>query len=378
MTEAQKSLLEHLAASLFGKPTEREVTQEVITEARQQAVVTLLPCESYKGYWNVVRHNVSVTMAHQRLHDVMTENGVPYATIKGVASAAYYPAPDLRQMGDVDFIVRKEDVDRVCALLESKGFVSHHEKREHHVEYSDGSVSWELHWQVPGLPDEHEGVRYFDDLIDQAEFVDCCMAASAFHHGLILLTHSAGHMLSCGIGLRHLCDWAVFYAAFDEERFCEMFEKPLREIGLWKYAQIMTAACMKYLHSPERKWPGEHDEQLLEAVIEDIVTSGNFGVKDRDRVNQAKLITDTGTRAVSDRGFFGSFLTSLARRARQVFPACERHGWLLPVGMLYAGVGALVHIAQKRRPAVHMGKTFTGARKRKEIYQHFELFQPEE
>ena len=50
------------------------------------------------------------------------------------------------------------------------------------------------------------------------------MVPTAFHHGLVMLLHVAGHLINTGIGLRHLCDWAVFAAKFSDEEFCEMFE----------------------------------------------------------------------------------------------------------------------------------------------------------
>lgn len=46
-----------------------------------------------------------------------------------------------------------------------------------------------------------------------------------------MLLHVAGHLINTGIGLRHLCDWAVFVAKFSDEGFCEMFEDKLKAVG---------------------------------------------------------------------------------------------------------------------------------------------------
>ena len=49
------------------------------------------------------------------------------------------------------------------------------------------------------------------DIQEKAILVDNAYAVpSDLHHGLILLLHNASHMTAGGIGLRHLCDWAVY------------------------------------------------------------------------------------------------------------------------------------------------------------------------
>ena len=49
----------------------------------------------------------------------MIANNMPYVAMKGLASAMYYPDPSLRSMGDVDFLVTKENVSHAGKLLES-------------------------------------------------------------------------------------------------------------------------------------------------------------------------------------------------------------------------------------------------------------------
>ena len=53
---------------------------------------------------------------------------------------------------------------------------------------------------------------------------------SHFHHGLNLLLHTNQHLLGEGLGLRHLCDWAVFAAGFSDEEFRELFEEKLKAV----------------------------------------------------------------------------------------------------------------------------------------------------
>ncbi|MBQ2953739.1 MAG: nucleotidyltransferase family protein [Clostridia bacterium] len=371
MTQAQQILLEQLAASLFGKATDTVITPEVIREARQQAVLTLLPPEENPLFWNVIRQNIKVTIAHQQLHRLMTKHGIPYVTLKGVNASHYYPEPTRRQMGDVDLIVRKEDLERACAAMEAEGFQGHKDMQEHHVRYDTGSSWWELHWRAPGFPENHPIERYVDEMIAQAVERDECMCLQPFHHGLILLTHGAYHWINVGFTLRNLCDWAVLCAHFEEQEFLELFESPLKELGLWKFAQLLMALSIRYLGAPRVSWAEGVDEAYLETLMEDVF------LRDSDRVNQAKLITDEESFKVGEKGMVRQFLAVLTRKAYMLWPVCEKYKILLPFGMAAHMVRYVWKIAQGRKPKVNVGNMLAGARKRRELYRPFSLFQPE-
>ena len=377
MQEAQKALLEHLANALFQAPTEAEVTEAVIQEALHQSVISLLPIPKHKLYLQMLGNNLRVCYEHQQVHEMMQRNNIPYVIMKGVVSAAYYPEPMLRPMGDVDFLIGKEDIPRARQALEEAGYVEKKMVSAHHICYQAGGKTLELHFQAPSLPPNHVIHDYFTDIIDRAEFKDGCMQTSVFHHGMILLTHSAGHLIHSGIGLRHLCDWAVFYAAFSDEEFCALFEEPLKKTGLWRYAQLLSQTCVQYLGSPARKWLGPSDSKLLADIIDDIFDSGNFGYKNNGRIYQARLMTDTGNRSVSNVGPIANLFRVLKHRTCLEFPICKKVWLLLPFAMGFVSLKYVIWIAQGKRPAIHLKDAFTGAQKRKAIYQQFELYQAE-
>ena len=377
MTNTQKVLLEHLASSLFGKPTKEEITKEVISEALDQAVATLLPIDNYAFYWGLVRSNVKVTVAHQRLHELMSRHGIPYVILKGLASASHYTDPDRRQMGDVDFIVKPEDFERTYNALTSEGFHGSEDKHEHHVRFETDFGVWELHWKAPGIPEGNAAEKYLEQIVDQAVAYDGCMIPSDFHHGLVILAHSAHHWINTGIGLRHLCDWAVFYARFSDDEFCSMFEKALKEAGLWKYARIITAACITYLGAPPRQWVGDVSADYVSQVMEDIHESGNFGCKDGERLNQAKLMTDGKDMTVNDTGMLKQIIKALAAKAQVQWPLFKKCPILLPFGVIGIAIRHVFKVLQNKRPQIHVKQMLTGAQERKAIYRDFSLFQPE-
>ena len=376
MNEHQQTLLAHLRAALFGGAPGPEVTGEVIDEALAQHVHTLLPIEGYREYWQWVGRNVSVTVEHQELHAIMEKGGVPYAVLKGAASAAYYPDPDRRPMGDVDFIVRQEDVPRARAALEAEGFTMAR-RIDKHEEYHRGESRWELHTQPPGFPESCAEVCSAGEIISHAVMGKECMTPSAYHHGLILLAHNAEHMLEGGIGLRHVCDWVVYAASFTDEAFRDMLEGTLKEIGLWRYAQVLTQLGVRYLGAPERAWAAPADEGLLEALLQDVLDGGDFGLKDENRVLEANMLQSAAKGKLKEGGELTQVFRSAAEVACSYWPVMRRVKVLLPFGAGWLLLRRLVRMATGQRKAVHLGEAMEGAKKRKAIYRECALFEPE-
>ena len=375
MNDTQKKLLQHISSVLFQVTVNETVTEDEIREAEVQAVLGMLPLGSDKRLLQLVAQNVNIKYMHSWLHVLMASAGIPYCTLKGVTSAAFYPSPLLRTMGDVDFIVRKEDLNRANEVMEQVGCTKKQVLHDHHYTFFKDGIMFELHWEAPGVPEDKPKVaELLDDLIDEAEMKDGCMQATTFHHGLILLLHTGEHMLNKGIGLRHLCDWAVFEASFSDGEFRDLFEENLKAAGLWRFAQLLSLTSAKFLSAPKRPWMGEAEAELLTGIMDDILDAGNFGIKDKERINQAKLLTDRSSRSVGSAGVVRQFCRTMTEKALFEWPLCKEHKILLPVGWVYISARHVMRIRRGKRPQLHLASMLSGAQKRRKIYQEFRLF----
>ena len=112
----------------------------------------------------------------RKLHQMMEELKVPYCILKGVPRAAYYPEPLLRQMGDIDFLVRKEDLEKVGQKLETIGFSKIESKDyHHHIDYEKDNILLEMHFDSPGIPkgDAEQTIRsYLSNLLEQSKLTE--------------------------------------------------------------------------------------------------------------------------------------------------------------------------------------------------------------
>ncbi len=378
----QRALLELISALLFGNNfvDEFEIGDELYQESFDQSVFSLIypTVERYLGKENdwyrigyqILASNMRVSFEHTEVHELMVSNKIPYVFLKGVSSASYYPDPMRRTLGDVDFLVDQMDVKKAGMLLENIGFMPGEDKGGIHVTYVRGESTWELHRSMNGIPAGAAGNQireYLADIIETAVEYDTgngiVRIPDDFHHGLVLLLHTASHMISEGVGLRHLCDWAVFANHFTDDDFRSLFEDKLKACGLWRFAQLLTLVSVKYLHIREKAWAGEADEELLEHMIYDIMKSGNFGQKDPDRYRQIKYISNRGDYTVDQKPTVLQLWDTIGRKAKIE----QKMRWKVILDYV------LMVITHKRR--IDRRETLEQAAGRKKIYAEFHLFE---
>ena len=440
MTEQQSLLIKVLGKQLFG--SREEITgfdridwDSFLTEARQQAVLSLVYTyvEDKMPRDDVYRkfHKMSSACSasgirnlyyHHTLHKLLEGNNIPYVILKGQVSARYYPEPFLRDAGDVDFLVNREDVETVDMLLTKQGYIKSSKSNEHefHWAYKKNKEILELHWDIPGLPQDHIGPEnseteqaenktsvsfnvvskksilknsksritgneavfkireYVSDILIKRKLVvdpdGSYYIPSAFHHGIVLLLHTISHIPSAGIGLRHLCDWLVFENSFSEKDFLEMFCEPLKEMGIWTFAQVMTQIGLLYFGCEEREWCKDADSTLCLDFLEDILKGGNFGAKDMSRKSQVMLIQNKTTKNMSSGDVLLNMMTSINRRAMFDFPICKRIVVIRPFVWMVVMVQYVSRIRRGEKRSVIKKEVFADALRRKSIYAKLKLF----
>ena len=409
MNDVQSLLLQVISAALFGKKAPNVAADRLILlvdESKIQAVYPLafsvldsqlqekLTAEQYnecsEEFFRYAIANTQNFAEHGELHELMIANNIPYVAMKGLASAMYYPDPCLRSMGDVDFLIEKENVSRAGKLLESIGFAVDHgeEDESKHIAYHRPPMSiWELHRTVNGIPNNEIGKMIrtdIDRMINNSELTEVdsfiCRLPSKFHHGLIMLLHTASHLTSEGVGLRHLCDWVVFVSALSDAEFREVFEKKLKRFGLWRFAQALTLLGIRYLGAPNRVWTLEAveshklDDTTLEGLMNDILSGGNFGMKDMNRYREIKYISDRSEGTVGKSGILRQGFKAMNDKVRRDYKTLGKHKALLPVGYLAEGGKYLGLLLTGKRKSSGTKQMLKEASERKKIYSSLNLF----
>ena len=396
----QQCLLDLVAHQLFSSETEVQLLSEELENVLQEALIQTVPLIAFSGLsleklptetqnrirlilTGYVRKNALVGTAHGNIHRLMTDAGIPYVIIKGLASALYYPDYLMRLMGDVDFLVDRSDFARADEVLQANGFVRKKRHNDHHAAYYKDGVRYELHYEPSGIPQGEVGERLrrcFDDLLTTAQTKSTELGEirvpDLFHHGLIVLLHNVHHLTGDGLGLRHLCDWAVLIGSMDCQTFGDLFEKPLKDTGLWYFAGIMTHLCVEAFGCEDvMPQKGDPQRELCRQLLADVFEAGNFGQKSQDRSHESLLISSKNERGITEKSLFSQGVASLNRIVYSHWPIAKKVKILLPFGWLfYFGRYALRSVMGKR-PRIRMKQVFSKAQKRKEFYNRLRLFE---
>lgn len=399
LTLEQKVLLELLAGEITGTVRLDETELKTVNwdsvrkEAKAQAV-PLMAAEGaakYKEYiadftpWKglaagALTANIRTACHQQALGELM--HGRPYFILKGLAAASYYPKPQERSLGDIDFLIDPAQRAEIEQLLEENGYENRDTDHICHVAFRKESAHLEMHFAIPGIPDGKPGeiVRDFmkaamahrtTATFDQWRFP----APEDLHHGLIILLHMQSHMLCEGLGLRHICDWACYVQKTKGEPFWPHLLDLFRRIGLLTYAEAITKTCSLYFHIACPKWAEQIDESLCHALMQDILTGGNFGRKDSLRSKSGMMISDHGKSGTKHGKLVNLFLlvhhTTPARypiikKCALLYPFLD--GWRILLYLCRTATGKRISIT----------KLAPMAKQRKSIYDRLHVFETDD
>ncbi len=400
LTSLQTTLLNSLSCFLKGEkytaPLDTDwdalfkesVEQAVALSCLQGLETSQMPLDVKRKWQSFamrsLQSNVNIHSQHAEVHKLMTENQIPYVILKGSSSAYYYLDPLMRSMGDVDFLVAENDLKTAINILVEDGFTQRDMKHLSHLVFNKENVHLELHFKPAGLPDAKMGdlvKEYLKDIFSKKSEVEVVgnkfYKPSDFHHGLIILMHTYHHMLSEGIGLRHLCDWAVFCSHFEGEQFADIFQEKLSAVGLWRFAQILSCVSCKYLGIAYKSWMGKIDDVLCEKVTVDIFAGGNFGAKDSERNVQGISISNRGKDGIKKRKF-GQLIISVNEMGKTEYPRMGKllffkHFCFIPLGFRY-----FFRVITGKRKNLRFFSNMKQAEERKKIYEQFQLFEVDE
>ena len=357
-----------LRAALF---TNEQITlsdwQPVFEEMKQQTVAALpcniLPAEATKWRSYCMKKQgqaIRVLHAQDELISLLESNGISCVILKGAAAAMAYPYPTLRTMGDVDFLVKRCDLDRTAKLLEENGYLLVHDKEResHHYAYKKDKISFELHWRIPLISDhDEERLAFFEEGIDHREWHEIegyrFPVLPMLLNGLVLIFHIDQHLRS-GLGLRQIIDWMMYVHSLKPEQW-EALHPLLIDNGVEKLARTVTVLCQRYLGLPQIV---EDDASLpVDELLAYILEKGNFGQKAGLDGNVAAFALSSTEK--------GGFFKRLQDGGMSRWKAAQKHKIFRPFAWIYQGFRIAGVLAKNRKtPAMVLKQAQHGADQR--------------
>lgn len=264
--------------------------------------------EMLQRYVTIQRTNARLNKQLQAFVEIMKRLEIAFIVVKGQIVARTYPFPGLRQCGDIDLYCPPEAYEKAVEVLPQalgihwKDENDEAEKGEgKHVSFVLGGVVYELHNR---LADQYypPHQRFLDELIargaSQGYTADVLSTAvptlPPTLHALYIFIHIFGHYLRGGIGMRQLCDLALWIHGYRDKGFdARLFVDYLQRLGLRRAFAAFGWIMVHRLGLPEEDLPVRLTRMARrrgQRIEGEIFLGGNFGQSMSRRVNHPGLL----------------------------------------------------------------------------------------
>lgn len=250
----------------------------------------------------IVGHSYRLLFYTKYLVGLLEQEGLTVAVLKGVATAEFYPYPELRKAGDVDLLLfSEEDHARASECLRKYGLLEHDEGLHVHHAAMMGpeGIEVELHSMLVEPFDNEATNRMVLRLQREARahiIRQSCMGVplpvlSGAYHGCSLLLHLLQHFLTAGFGIKLLCDWVVFWEKQPPEAIGEMVDL-IHMLRVEQFVAAVTGVCVRELGMKKTAAEaflalGEPEilaPAYLDRFFKDIIEAEEFGKSQRGRM----------------------------------------------------------------------------------------------
>ncbi len=274
------------------------------------------------------------------VYELMLEAGAKPVCIKGIICRAYYPDSDFRASSDEDIVVYDNDY-RICAeILENAGFIKSDEQlSETSYIHEISGLKIEIHKSI--FPEQGVYTKFNSLLGNMSENCNTIIyenskliCPSADKHMLYLILHSFKHFINSGVGIRQVCDIAIF-ANKNEINWAEIFDK-CSQVGASGFLNGILIIGGKYfgmeLSEVKESVPSFNEKLNVDKLLDDIISGGIYGSNSIDRLHSGTITMNKYRASMNDEKV--SALFPPMKKMQRKFPFLVKYPVLLPIAWL--------------------------------------------
>lgn len=217
--------------------------------------------------------------------------GVRPVLMKGLSVAARYPVPEHRAVGDIDlFFTSSADLARANDWARTHGTDIENFYAKH-LTFKYKGVPVENHSRLCDFRSKRYNLRcakifaapprgFFCDAPEIFSRRPAVFELPPTQYAFFLLCHKAEHIIEDGLGLRHVCDWAVFLDRESGNIDREQFWQWVCALDMQRMAHAFGRICVDHLGLSEAKLPftlRRDDDTSYRLLLDQIMSGGNFG-----------------------------------------------------------------------------------------------------
>ena len=239
----------------------------------------------------LIQTNLILDRTAARLVTFLRKHDIEGVLLKGQGVARFYRQPQMRQCGDIDFYVGRKIYKKAVALckahLMKKGGDCH--ETDQHFDFTLDKVTIELHRIASRIYSPVRNAAFQKWVEEELEHsperrtltvgeTDISLPPLDFD-AIYIFYHAWRHLITGGIGMRQICDWAMIFHSKSEDIDKDKLVKNIRRFGMtvgWKLFACIAVRCLGVgaekipLYDPSFS-------KKADKVLEDILDGGNFG-----------------------------------------------------------------------------------------------------
>lgn len=221
---------------------------------------------------------------------LLRDAGVRPVLLKGQGLAHYYPSPRLRQCGDIDLYVGRDDYMKSYDVLKTIATKIDDARTLEvgiHFDVHVGNLSVEVHRYTETYP-THKLDSIYQEAADKGTTVGVVPlqiadiqvdTPSDVFNAFYVFGHMFRHFLYEGVGFRQLCDWMMFLHARKDHIDKSALEGLIVSMDMMKPWQTFGCVLVDVLGLPEEDFPFYNAAYsgAVGKVVRRILDEGNFG-----------------------------------------------------------------------------------------------------
>lgn len=263
-----------------------------------------------------IRAHVKLLVSRQTLtterflasYKALNSQGLYPIVVKGIICRNIYPKPDLRCSSDEDLLIEPSQEKDYIGAMDKLGLVPLNDNNDTHYQsayVSTSGIYIELHRSLFSDSSElfskcnksFEGAKSksISVLIGDTEV----RTLSHTDHLLFLILHALKHFISSGVGIRQVCDIALFANTFGNTVDWDYIYNKCSDLNALEFAAAILKIGSRYLTLdytlagiPKRWQELDPDEEPL---LEDILCAGIYGSSHRARQHSSGITLDAAT-----------------------------------------------------------------------------------
>ncbi len=275
-------------------------------------------------------------MELKALERIFEDAGVMNQPMKGSIMKFIYPAPEMREMSDIDMLIEEQSFEKADTILRERGYVLLESIKHHDIYKKEPFYVVEAHRAMYDKTVDRNQYGYFKNF-SRTTAKEGCTYTQVFGKEdfyVYMMSHMAKHFYQMGCGIRHLVDIYVYLNKYSDCMDRKYVDQELDKCGILTFTRHMEKLAYVWLD-------GVPGTELHDMIFAYMLDSGIYG-KDENGIWN-KFAEEKKQKNVSRGQLKVWYFFPPLHYMAEYYPYLDKKPWLLPWAWLVRGVGGILH-----------------------------------